>query len=129
MKETKKSRPSGNDTRAATETAAFDGAAVPYEDSTTAAEVRQTGISALLMHGAGNGIRLKELVQMTGTDPRTIRLRIESERRCGIPILADCKNGYFLPDDEGEKARCVQSMRGRAMEILKTAAALEQAEV
>ena len=82
-------------------------------------------IADLLSHGAENGVTLSHLEKLTGWDGRTVRRQIEAERRLGTPILADCKNGYFLPDSEGEKARCVQSMRGRAKEIMKTAAAIE----
>ena len=83
-------------------------------------------IADLLSHGAENGVTLRHLESLTGQDGQTVRRQIEAERRRGVPILADCKSGYFLPDGEGEKARCVRSMRGRATEILKTAAAIEK---
>lgn len=82
-------------------------------------------ISDLLSHGAENGVTLRDLKEMTGQDGRAVRRQIEVERRRGVPILSNCRDGYFLPDSEGEKARCVRSMRGRAKEILKTAAAIE----
>lgn len=85
-------------------------------------------ISDLLSHGAENGVTLRDLKEMTGQDGRAVRRRIESERRQGIPILSNCRDGYFLPDNEGEKARCVRSMRGRAKQILITAAAIEGGE-
>jgi len=85
-------------------------------------------IADLLSHGAGNGVTLRHLEHLTGQDGRTIRRQIEIERRRGIPICADCKSGYFLPDGENEKIRCVQSMRGRAREILRTASAIEKGE-
>ena len=86
-------------------------------------------IADLLSRGAENGVPLRHLENLTGQDGRTVRRQIEAERRRGIPILADCKNGYFLPDGEGETARCVRAMRGRAREILKTAEAIEKGEV
>lgn len=89
----------------------------------------QTGIASLLMHGAGNGIRLRELVQLTGTDGRTVRKRIELERRQGVAICADNKSGYYLAADERERQLFVNSMRHRAAEIEKTTAAVEGAEV
>lgn len=85
-------------------------------------------IADFLSHGVENGVTLRYLENLTGQDGRTVRRQIEAERRRGVPILADCKSGYFLPDGEGEKARCVQSMRGRAKEILRTAAAIEKGE-
>ena len=57
----------------------------------------------LLHTGAENGITLRDLCSLTNQDGRAIRKQIEVERRAGIPILADCKNGYFLPDSEGER--------------------------
>lgn len=85
-------------------------------------------IADFLSHGAENGVTLRHLEDLTGQDGRTVRQQIEAERRRGVPILADCKSGYFLPDGDGEKARCVKSMRGRAREILKTATAIEKGE-
>ena len=83
-------------------------------------------IAKLLTYGQSNAIPLKHLVTLTGLPEREIRRQIESERRQGIPILADCVGGYFLPADEAELDRCVKSMRGRAHEILKTASAIER---
>lgn len=86
-------------------------------------------IHELLHTGAENGVTLRDLCNLTDQDGRTIRKQIEVERRSGVPILADCKNGYFLPDTEGEKARCVKQMRGRANEILRTAEAIEAGDI
>ena len=46
----------------------------------------------LLHEGSENGMTLTELVQLTGEDERTIRRRIQAERKAGKLILADCKN-------------------------------------
>lgn len=62
---------------------------------------------------------------MTGLDGRSIRLEIERARRSGIPILSD-GGGYYLPATRAEVGRFVRQMRGRAKEILATAAAVEQ---
>ena len=51
MMDEKKGRPGDSSTRAAAETAAFGRAAVPCEDFTTAAEVRQILISDFLSAG------------------------------------------------------------------------------
>ena len=59
--------------------------------------MRQYLVSDLLHEGAENGTTLAELVQLTGEDERSIRRRIQAERKAGKLILADCKNGYFLP--------------------------------
>lgn len=47
------------------------------------------------------------------------------ERRSGVPILSDNASGYFLPGNSAERAQFVKSMRNRAAEILRTAAAVE----
>lgn len=86
-------------------------------------------IYELLHIGTENGVTLRDLENLTKQDSRTIRKQIEAERRMGVPILADCKSGYFLSDNEGEKARCVKQMRGRAKEIMRTAEAIEAAQI
>ena len=47
-------------------------------------------ISDLLHEGAEKGTTLAELVQLTGEDERSIRRRIQAERKAGKLILADC---------------------------------------
>lgn len=88
----------------------------------------QFGIADLLSHGPGNGIRLSELVSLTGWTGRDVRRAIQAERLRGIPILSNCKDGYFLPETEADRAACVRSLRGRAREILDVANAIEAAE-
>lgn len=57
--------------------------------------MRQYLVSDLLHEGAENGTTLTELVQLTGEDERSIRRRIQTERKAGKLILSDCKSGYF----------------------------------
>lgn len=128
MKNTKKGRPGDSSTRAAAETAAFDRAPVPCKDSTTAAEVRQIQISDFLSAGEQNAVPLRHLVQITGLPGRDLRRRIQAERLSGVPILSDNISGYFLPADDQERRRFVQSMRSRAKEIEATAAAVERGQ-
>ena len=85
-------------------------------------------ISDLLSYGRENAIPRGELEKLTGLDGRTVRLMIERERRAGMPICADNTTGYYLPSTTDEKAACVQSLRHRAGEIMKTARAIEQAK-
>ena len=80
----------------------------------------------MLMEGADNGLHLQDLVRLTGEDQRTVRKMIHEERRQGIPILSNSKDGYYLPGNEYEKAECVRQMRGRAREILEVAAGIER---
>ncbi len=86
-------------------------------------------ISSLLSPGQENAVPLKHLETITGWDNRTIRRIIEDERRAGVPILPDNVTGYFTAASDEEKARFVSSMRHRAAEILKTAAAIERAQI
>lgn len=93
-------------------------------NSTPAGPTRQMVISDLLGHGQENAVPLQHLMTVTGLDSRTIRQQIERERRAGVPICADNMTGYFLPTNELERDRCVQSMRHRAEEIRVTAEAI-----
>ena len=82
----------------------------------------------MLMEGSENGLHLQDLVRLIGEDQRTVRKLIHQERRQGIPILSNSKDGYYLPGNEYEKAECVRQMRGRAKEILAAAEAIEGSE-
>ena len=99
----------------------------PYGNYTTTQSGGQGTISRLLMEGAGNGLHLQDLVRLTGEDQRTVRKMIHEERRLGVPILSDNISGYFLPGSQQEREACVQSLRHRAKEILRAAAAIESA--
>lgn len=84
----------------------------------------------LLRHGSEHGITLQELVQMTGLNERELRRRIHFEREnCGDAdmIIADNKNGYFLPERTHELKQFARSMSHRAAEILSIARAAENA--
>lgn len=82
-------------------------------------------ISDLLHEGAENGTTLTELVQLTGENERSIRRRIQTERKAGKLILADNKSGYFLPASEYEVRRFIRSMSSRAREITAVACVAE----
>lgn len=82
-------------------------------------------VSDLLHEGAENGVTLTELVQLTGEDERSIRRRIQTERKAGKLILADNKSGYFLPASEHEVRRFIRSMSSRAREITTVACVAE----
>ena len=81
----------------------------------------------LLHEGSENGMTLTELVQLTGEDERTIRRRIQAERKAGKLILADCKNGYFLPTSTLDIQRFISSMSRRSREIAVISHAAEDA--
>ena len=81
----------------------------------------------LLHVGAENALTLRELVQLTGEDERSLRRRIQAERKAGKLILSDCLHGYFLPASEQEARRFIRSMSGRAAEIAAVSRAAEAA--
>lgn len=84
-------------------------------------------ISDLLHEGAEKGTTLAELVQLTGEDERSIRRRIQAERKAGKLILADCKNGYFLPTSTLDIQRFIRSMSRRSREIAEISHSAEDA--
>ena len=86
-------------------------------------------ISSLLMHGQENGLHLSDLTKMTDRTEREVRMMIHSERRRGVPILSNNRDGYYLPGSDAERVQCVKSLRHRTNEILKAASAIERAEV
>lgn len=101
----------------------------PFSGDTTSRTqftTAQGAISRLLLHGQANALPRRELEALTGLDGRTVRLLIEQERRAGVPVLSDNSRGYFLPQDAQETVACVRSLRHRAGEILRTAAAIER---
>lgn len=98
-----------------------------HDQHTTDRSGGQAGtISGLLLHGAENGLHLRDLSQIVGADPRIVRQMIHNERRQGTPILSNSKDGYYLPACEDEKEACVRQMRSRAREILAAAAGIER---
>lgn len=94
-------------------------------DCTAGNPARQLKISDFLGIGAETGLTIRNLERITGKPGR----EIQQERLAGVPILADNRNGYFLPRNELEKQICVKSMFRRASEIEKSAAAIFSAEV
>lgn len=88
----------------------------------------QTGIAALLMHGADHALPLRHLKEMTGLPGRDLLRQIEAARLAGAPILSD-EHGYFMAGNQHEVARFVASMKRRAKRIQAVAAAVEEANV
>ena len=103
------------------------GQAGPQKSNTERGGGQAGGIASLLLAGSENGLHLQDLVRLTGEDQRTVRKMIHEERRRGVPILSDNISGYFLPSSQQEREACVQSLRHRAKEILRAAAAIESA--
>lgn len=126
MDENKKTRSgAGTPERARMETTSRK-ASLPTSQFTTASNDRQIKVSDILHYGRENAVSLRYLTMVLQMDDRSVRLKIEQERRNGIPICADNRTGYFLPAGDHEKMACVRSMRHRAGEIMKTARAIEK---
>lgn len=89
----------------------------------------QIGIAALLLHGEANALTLEVLETLTGLDRRLIRRKVQLERQAGACICVNNRDGYFLAENETERARCVASMRRRAAEVYRTADAIERAVI
>lgn len=99
----------------------------PANQFITAASEGQRSIAELLAVGAENGLTSRQLSQLTGLDTRTIQARISAERLSGVPICSDTLNGFYMPANDEEKARCIRSLRRRGVEILRVAAAMNRA--
>lgn len=104
--------------------AACSGAAISSSHSTTPCR-RSPLVSDFLHVGAENALTLRELVQLIGEDERSIRRRIQQERKDGKLILSDCQHGYFLPTEESDVRRFIGSMSRRAKEIAAVSRAAE----
>ena len=103
-----------------------------HQQSTTPPPLPQAvKISDFLSTGEQNAIPLRHLRDLLHLPARTIRSMIRQERLHGVPILESSKadGGYYLPGNDHERARCVQSLRQRAAEIVKVADAIEEAGI
>lgn len=120
----KENRPGAATPEQQMETEGFSNSTIPKDDNS----IFDGNISSLLSPGQENAVPLRHLKMVTGFDGRTVRRMISEERFAGMPILADCQTGYYLPATDEEKRRCVRSMRHRAKEIERAAQAIEAAE-
>ena len=96
-----------------------------HGDYTTARVKMQSRVAWLLHVGSENATCMSDLMKIIKKPRRQIRRMIQADRKNGYPICADCKNGYFMPSSAEERLSCVESMRRRAKEILRSAAAIE----
>ena len=86
-----------------------------------------TPIYRLLSQGANRAVGRRYLANLTGLRERDLRRLIEKERRAGIPILSNDRDGYYLPADAEEVRKFLKSMYHRADAIRKTADAIRDA--
>ena len=99
---------------------------IPVSNYTTREAAGQPSIADYLGRDRQSARKGRELCAALHLDSRTLRQRIELERRNGAAIVADNRSGYWLTDDPAEAQAFVRSMRRRAHEILKTAQAVEK---
>lgn len=128
MSEKEKARPAGGTAEQAGQGNHWT-SRIPCNQYNVRGGCRQFEIADLLSHGPENGLRLSELVSLTGWTGRAVRRMIQAERLGGVPILSDNEHGYFLPSSGEDRAACVRSLRSRAKEILNVADAIERTEV
>ena len=86
------------------------------------------GLAALLRCGPENAVTVGRIAELWGCDPRQVTQALYNARRLGSPICSDTR-GLYLPRDETDVRLCVRSMRHRAREIARSAAALGRAWV
>ena len=86
------------------------GKTLNYDNSHIDSTIARGVISRLLLRGRENALHLRDLVTITGLSEREVRQQIHIERRRGIPILSDNLSGYYLPQNEAERVRCVRSL-------------------
>ena len=102
-----------------------------HQQSTTAPTPGQAlHVADFLSRGADHAVSLRRLRELIHLPARTVRLMIRSERLAGTPILESSNplcGGYYLPGTSDERMRCVRRLRKRAMEIERTADAIEGA--
>lgn len=128
MTKTKNARPAVGAAEQARETAAFDGATSSQEHYTSAHTPRQPFcVADFLGRGQSAAVPMSHLQRILNVTSREIRLRIEAERRAGIPICSNCVSGYFIADNQDEASRFARSMKARANEIVRTANAVMEA--
>ena len=82
---------------------------------------------SFLRVGRSRGVKCYDLADMMGLDERTLRRKIQSERKTGAVIMADCKNGYFLPEGPADVQAFIRQMYHRAAEIREICKAAEEA--
>lgn len=128
MSETKKPLPVCETENGKGEQIALEGFLIS-ENSYTKPRSHRQGISALLLHGEANAVPPSHLASITGQTLREIRRQVQVERQAGVCICINNRDGYYLAETEAEREACARSMRRRAIEVYKTAQAIERAEV
>lgn len=112
--------------------ASRQGRASTSQFTTPAPTGARVHIADFLSRGEAHAVPLKYLKDLLHLNGRKIRLMIQRERSEGVPILESSNplcGGYYLPGTSDERARCVRRLRERAREILRTARAIEEADI
>lgn len=86
------------------------------------------GLAALLGYGPDNAVTVGQIAALWDCDARAVTMALYNARRLGTPICSGTQ-GLYLPRDEADVRLCVRSMRHRAREIARSAAALGRAWV
>ena len=83
---------------------------------------------SLLDFGKENAVSAAYLHSVSGMTAREIRAETETARRAGVPVCAG-NTGYYIALTESEKAACTEHLRQQARSLIRTAAALERAQL
>lgn len=84
------------------------------------------GLASLLRPGPDNAVTVGRIAALWDCDARAVTMALYNARRLGTPICSGT-SGLYLPRDEADVRLCVRSMRHRAKEITRSAAALARA--
>lgn len=99
-------------------------ASLPTSNCTPNVAPGQPAIADFLGRSRETARTGRELCAALDMDSRTLRQRIEAERRAGALIVADNASGYWITDDPGEAQRFARSMQHRARAIERAAGLL-----
>jgi len=105
---------------------ALPGFPLSFSQDTTEKQKAQGLISSLLPSGSERAVSLRRLADITGLSTREVRRALQRERLRGIPICSDNLTGYFLAENDAERAAFCRSMRHRARQILQVVRAVER---
>ena len=103
----------------------FEGFDSSEADFTIEFQPVQGTIASLLHKGREYAQTTTELARITGFHPREVTRAIQRERLRGAPILSDSE-GFWLAENAGEILQCAKALHRRAIEIHRTARALQK---
>lgn len=86
---------------------------------------KNISIFSLLGEGEENGLKARELANITGLSAREVQRKVRQERLRGALIISTSRYGFFRPANGSDIVRYRRSLRHRAAEIFKLERAVE----